>query len=151
MFCSRKSNNRINRIHERALRIALRIDYKSSFEDLLIKSKSISSHNKNLQYLAIEIYKTLSGLNPTFMEEIFSVNDCSYDLRDSKFRNTKPNYKLYGFNTVSYRCNQIWNSIPIEIKNSPTLDIFKNRIKTFINFKCTCDLCKQYIPYVGYV
>ena len=53
MFCSRKSNNRINRIHERAMRIA-HDDYESTFEQLLIKNKTITSHKKNLQYLAIE-------------------------------------------------------------------------------------------------
>ena len=59
MFCSRKSNNRINRIHERAMRIT-HDDYESTFEQLLIKSKTKASHKKNLQYLAIEIYKHLT-------------------------------------------------------------------------------------------
>ena len=54
MFCSRKSNSRINRINERAMRIA-HDDYESTFEQLLIKNKTITSHKKNLQYLAIEI------------------------------------------------------------------------------------------------
>ena len=75
MFCSRKSNNRINRIHERAMRIA-HDDYESTFEQLLVKNKTIASHKKNLQYLAIEIYKTFNGLNPPFMDEIFSINEC---------------------------------------------------------------------------
>ena len=56
MLCSRKSNSRINRIHERAMRIA-HDDYESTFEQLLIKNKTITFHKKNLQYLAIEIYK----------------------------------------------------------------------------------------------
>ena len=150
MFCSRKGNNRINRIHERAMRIAYR-DYQSTFEELLIKSKTVNSHTKNLQYLATEIYKTINGLNPTFMNEIFSINTSPYNLRHSQFKNIEPNYKIYGFNTVSYRCNQIWNSHPVEIKNSPSLDSFKNRIKTFNSFKCTCDICKQYIHNVGFM
>ena len=77
MFCSRKSNNRINRIHERAMRIA-HDDYESTFEQLLVKNKTIASHKKNLQYLAIEIYKTFNGLNPPFMDEIFSINECPF-------------------------------------------------------------------------
>ena len=127
MFCRRKSNNRINRIHERAMRIA-HDDYESTFEQLLIKNKTIASHKKNLQYLAIEIYKTFNGLNPSFMDEIFSINECPYYLRNSQFKTAEPHYKIYGFNTVSYRCSQIWNSIPNEIKYSPTLSIFKKKI-----------------------
>ena len=77
MFCSRKSNSRIDWIHERATRIA-HYDYESTFEQLLIKNKTITSHKKNLQYLWIEIYKTFNGLNPPFMDEIFSINQCPY-------------------------------------------------------------------------
>ena len=53
---SRSLSNKINQIQERALRILYR-DYKSSFKELLLKDKSITIHQKNLQYLPIEIYK----------------------------------------------------------------------------------------------
>ena len=55
MFCSRKSNSRINRIHERAMRIA-HDDYGLTFEQLLTKNKILTSQKKDLQFLAIEIY-----------------------------------------------------------------------------------------------
>ena len=57
MFHSRKLNNRINNIHERALRIVYR-DYKSTFKQLLKQNKSVSKHQRNLQILATEIFKT---------------------------------------------------------------------------------------------
>ena len=47
-------------------------DYESTFEQLLIKNKTITSHKKNLQNLAIEIYKKFNGLNPPSMDEILS-------------------------------------------------------------------------------
>ena len=47
---SRKLNNRINRIHERALRVAYD-DNLSSFRDLLIKDKSVTMHVKNFKCL----------------------------------------------------------------------------------------------------
>ena len=87
------------------MRITHDYDYESTFEELLIKNKTITSHKKNLQYLEIEIYKTFNGLNPPFMDEIFSINECPYYLRNSKFKTAKPHYKIYGFNTVSYRCS----------------------------------------------
>ena len=55
MFHSRKRSNCINNIHERALRIAYR-DYESTFLQLL-KQKSVSIHQRNLQILATEIFK----------------------------------------------------------------------------------------------
>ena len=56
MFHDRKSYNKINKIHERALRI-IHKDSTSNFESLLIKSNSVSIHQRNLQLLLIEIYK----------------------------------------------------------------------------------------------
>ena len=47
MFHSRTLNNKINRLHERALRIVYS-DYKSSFCELLEKDKSFSIHHKNI-------------------------------------------------------------------------------------------------------
>ena len=51
MFHSRTLNNRINRLHERALRLV----YKNStlsFEELLQKDNSVTIHHRNLQKLA---------------------------------------------------------------------------------------------------
>ena len=57
MFHERNLNNKINRIHERALRIAYK-DNASSFENLLIMDNSVTVHQRNLQLLKREIYKT---------------------------------------------------------------------------------------------
>ena len=45
-------------MHHRALTILYQ-DKKSSFEELLQKKKSVSVHMKNLQHLAIEIFKLI--------------------------------------------------------------------------------------------
>ena len=61
IFHSRKLNNRINKIHERALRLVYK-DYTSSFDDLLAKDNSFKIHQRNLQKLAIEIFKVKSKI-----------------------------------------------------------------------------------------
>ena len=47
MFHSKHMNNRINHLHERALRIAYN-DYLSSFQSLLEKDKSVTIHYRNI-------------------------------------------------------------------------------------------------------
>ena len=69
MFYSRKMNNKINRIHEIALRIAYS-GYKSSFNELYQKDNSVTFHHKNIQSLSIEIYKFLDGLSPSIMSNV---------------------------------------------------------------------------------
>ena len=71
MFHDRNVNNKINKIHQRALRIAFK-DTSSNFEELLIKAASVTIHQKNLLLLTTEIYKTKNDLNPKFMGETLS-------------------------------------------------------------------------------
>ena len=78
MFHSRKLNNRINNIHERALRIVYR-DNEAIFQQLLKQNKSVSIHQRNIQRLATEIFKTGNGLNPVIMEDVFKFKNLAYN------------------------------------------------------------------------
>ena len=49
MFHSRTSNNKINFIHERTLKITYN-DRKSSFEELLRKGNTVSIHHRNWKF-----------------------------------------------------------------------------------------------------
>ena len=79
MFHDRNLNNKINRIHERALRIAYK-DNVSTFEKLLEMDNSVTVHQRNLQLLMVEIYKTKYNLNPSFMKQIFEEKEMPYNL-----------------------------------------------------------------------
>ena len=72
MFHSRKLNERINHIHERALRIVYK-DFNSSFQELLIKDNSSNIHRRNLQKLVTEIFKVKSGLSPEPVNDVLSL------------------------------------------------------------------------------
>ena len=105
MFHSRTWNNKINRFYERALRI-IYSDYKPSFCELLEKEKSFSIHHKNIQSLAIKIYKFLHNLSPCIMNNIFKVNQTiSYNLR--KKCTSKWKYQFY---EILYRDHIFHNS-----------------------------------------
>ena len=60
MFHSREINTRINNLHFRALRMVYQ-DENSSFEELLKRNYSVTIHHRNLQFLAIEMYKVMKG------------------------------------------------------------------------------------------
>ena len=70
MFHNRELKTKIKYLHHMALRIVYR-DETSTFEKLLLKDESITVHNK-LHILAIELYKVINGLGPTFMVNSFS-------------------------------------------------------------------------------
>ena len=95
MFHSRKLHNKINKIHERSLRIVYNDD-SSSFEELLSKDNSVSIHHRNIQSLPIEMYKSKNNLSPQIGQDIFQI------------RNTHPNMRIQhdfvlpGPKTVNY-------------------------------------------------
>ena len=124
----------------------------SPFQDLLEKSGTVSIHHRNLQLLAIEIFKTLHDLSPSFMSEIFKQSNTKYDLRNSNTLVSKNiNTTNYGLETVSYLAPRIWEQIPEEIKQSKSLNSFKKKINLWIPDACTCRLCKTYVPNVGFL
>ena len=148
---SRKINNQINKIHERALRIVF-MDYTSSFVELVKKSGSVSLHHRNLQQLAIEIYKALNNISSTLMSELFIVKKSKCNLRNEVVIATnQPSTIKYGINSISHLAPKIWEIIPDEIRSSKTVKIFKDKIKRLIPENCPCHQCKIYVQGVGFV
>ena len=55
-FCSRKSNNMVNKVQERALRLTYK-DNENNFQTLLNENNETFVHQRNLQFFKTEIYK----------------------------------------------------------------------------------------------
>ena len=70
-FSTNKSIEKIEDIQKRCLRVTLN-DYKSDCKNLLDKSGKESMKIRRIRTLAIEIFKTVSKLNPNFMKTIFT-------------------------------------------------------------------------------
>ena len=91
MFHSRDLNNKIDSLHERALRITYG-DRSSSFEDLLKKDNSVSIHYRNIQVLVTELFKVKNNVAPEIMKELFAPKMNHYDLRNnSSFKKRRVN------------------------------------------------------------
>ena len=71
MCHNRTRNRKINRLHERCLRIIYN-DKQLSFRMLIKKYSSVSIHNRNIQCLATEMCKVNNGLSPPVVSNIFT-------------------------------------------------------------------------------
>ena len=71
---SRTLNNKINRIHERSLRVVYN-DKNATFKKLLDQDKVVSIHTRNLQMLVSKMFKVNIGESPSMMHEIFQMHD----------------------------------------------------------------------------
>ena len=152
MCHNRTYNNKINRLHERCLRIIYN-DKRSSFEDLLEKDNSVSIHQKNLQALATEMFKVYTKISPEIVQNIFQNKEQGqYVLRNqTDFVIPRVKSVNYGFESIRYLGPKIWESLPYDLKNKESVDSFKTAIKKWKPISCPCRLCKIYLHNIGYL
>ena len=151
MFHGRQTNDKINKLHERALRIVYNNTI-TSFEELLVKNKSFTIHHQNIQSLAIEMYKAVNNLPGGNFSEFFVRNNHNFNLR-SRSELTVPsiNTVFKGQNYISYFGSVIWNSSPAELRGINFFQVFKSEIKSWRPTNCPCRVWKNHIENLGFV
>ena len=152
MFCNRSLNNKIDRLHERSLRIVYS-DKTSDFSELLEKDGSVSIHYQNIRQLAIEMFKVSKGLCPEIVKGLFQFRyDIPYNLRQrSQFHIPPVRTVFSGTESIKYLGPKIWELIPDEMKELESLWEFKKAIKLWKPTSCPCRLCKQYFYGIGFL
>ena len=102
VFRSRTSNNVINKIHERALRLILN-DHKQ-----IQNNNDACNHHRNIQTLKVEIYKIKNNLDPPFMDFMFERKNNTYNLRNfQEFATKRKRTKKMGLETLNCRSRQL--------------------------------------------
>ena len=125
MFHSRRLNNKINSINERALRITYQ-DNTPTFQELLNKGNS----HRNMQVLATEMFKIHRDLSPEVVTETFESKTSSYNLRrNDAFEKRQVNFVHHGTESLSFLVPKIWELVPVELNQLEGLDFFKLKIK----------------------
>ena len=114
---SRKLKKKINRLHERCLHLAYNDDL-SSFEELLERGNSVSVRKRNIQCLAIELYKVFNDICPDIMKNVFPLSASSNcDIRSRcTFTTRSVKTVYYETESLSYLAPKVWELIPKNIK-----------------------------------
>ena len=112
-------------MHERALRIVYK-DYASFFEDSFKRDNSVTIHHRNIQSLAIELFQVKQNLSNSFLCNIFNTRSVSYNLR-SQADFIHASTSQYGLNSMRCFASKVWQMIPLEIKNSVSIESFKEK------------------------
>ena len=128
MFHNRTLNRRINNIHERALRLVYN-DSQSTFDELLIRDNSFTIHDRNLQSLAIELYKVVNDIAPQIMKSIFPLKSKLRYPRESIFETNNVKTVSWGTESLRYIGPKIWSLIPENFKSVRPLEKFKMKIR----------------------
>ena len=140
MFTSKGCNKRINRIHERSLRLILS-DYEPSFDDMLSTLNEKTIHQCCINVLLTEVYKYLNGFSRELMNEVFYLRQNHYNLRNLNVF-VMDNHRFMLKSTV-YR----------EKKTITNITIWSKRlsIKTWRCEGRQCQICSRCLASVDYL
>ena len=119
-------------------------------------------HQRNLQFLATELYKVLNGLSPDLMKDVFPLNDDSaYSTRNKRiFKSKNVKTVRYGTDSLAYLAPKIWELVPNEMKNLESLQHLKQQsrngkqqivlvafVKTIYRRLASCSIISKYEPH----
>ena len=79
--------------------------------------------------MSIEVYKCDKKINPECLNDLFVPQHIVYEFRD-KDQMVQPKFKTrtFGYRSFTYYGAKIWNSLPSDLKQSPTLNSFKKEL-----------------------
>ena len=135
MCHSRTNNEKINKAHERCLRLAYN-NKQTPFPELLKKVGSVSIEKKNIQSLAVEMCAISRNISPLIMNDNFKQKGNSqYNLRQiSEFSRPLLKSVHHGSESVSFLGPKIWDRLPDDYKDIGSLNTFLKKIKKWKAF-----------------
>ena len=84
------------------------------------------------------------------MYDIFQTRSIRYNLRSqTDFGGYSVNINRFGLNSLKFFAAKVWDVVRLEIKNSDTVEVFKNKIRKW-KPNCSCYFCKTYIKNIGF-
>ena len=131
----------MEKIQERALRFIYE-DYKSNYEQLLIKSGLVSLRIRRIRCIALETYKILNHLNPSYLHDLVKYKNNCYNFR---YKNTveipQPRTENYGKKSFRYTAAKLWNSLPENFRTATSFNQFRSLVNNWHEDKCRCASC----------
>ena len=106
---------------------------------------------RNIQSLAIKMFRVSRNISPPAMNDTFKQNDNSrYNLRQiSEFSRLSLKSAYHGSKSVSFLGSKIWDMLPGDYKDIDNINTFKNNSKKWKPKNSPCRLCKIYINNIG--
>ena len=127
--------NQIQRVQNVAARVVSR---SSKYEHItpILKDLHWLPVNKRIVFkILLLTYKCVNGLAPSYLSDLVTVCKKDRVLRsNSKFLLSVPATRLksYGDRSFSYAAASEWNKLPINLRLSPSLQVFKAKLKTYL-------------------
>ena len=136
MFTSKANEEKIEKTNKRALRFVTNKSH-LSYEELCEKEVYLDIMKRSIKACAILMFKVKNDIAPTYIKHMFRMQHTPYDMRDNE-KLILPHFNTvnFGKNSIKYYGAKLWNMLPVDIKNSASLNTFKSAVnKWLLNYK----------------
>ena len=127
--------SRIQRVQNNAARVVLRAKRRDHATPLLKHLHWLPIKQRIDFKIATLAYRHFEQSLPSYLSDTLKTNMPCRSLRSSSVQSLVPprvNLKTAGERSFSYRTPQVWNSVPEQIRKSPSLASFKSNLKTHL-------------------
>ena len=99
-------NKKINRVHEKSLRLVLN-DHHSTLDEMLDTLNEKTIHQQCIDRFLTKVYKLLNGHSPEIMNDVFHLRQNTYNLQNFHAFATDVPRNSCMLSSVVYRANQL--------------------------------------------
>ena len=132
--CSKSLSQKLQKLQNRAARVITFSNYDRSTDELLRLVNWVKLDRQCLVNKSILMYKIVNRMVPDYLSShfVFRSDTLTYNLRESDFSLAIPQPRTNYFKrSLSFSGAVLWNSLPLDIRQSHTLDVFKCKLKNY--------------------
>ena len=150
-FCSATNQAKMEKIQNRALKFVFSSNTRNqgsssktpeTYECLLAKAKLSTLTTYRLRALALQVFKSINKLGPSYLHDLFHPKIHKQSLR-SNISVSIPTVRSakYGRNSLRFLGAKLWNELPNSFKTDMSLKEFKTHIEKWEGPNCKCASC----------
>ena len=127
--------NRLQRVQNSAARLVLKKRKREHITPMLLQLHWLPIKYRIQFKLAVLAFRFFEGSLPSYLSEVLIAYQPSRSLRSADEKLLKIprfNLKTYGARSFSYNASSVWNSLPLSLRNSPSLPQFRSALKTHL-------------------
>ena len=96
-----------------------------SYQELLNICKLETLECRKKQQSLMLLFKCIRNIGPKYIRDFFSIREMSYNLRGNGDNLCVPKFNLnFRRNSFTYRCTQLWDKLPEDVKLANNVNIF---------------------------
>ena len=130
---TKKSKSRLQVIQNKIIRFLLNLPNQSHIRDSEFSQVEMLPVEYRVNQIKLNhMYKIRNEVAPQYMCNQFEVYNSGHRTRNSTDSYVVPRVNSFGLHSFKFTAVKLWNSLPLTIRQSPSQNVFKNKVKNHL-------------------